>query len=45
MIAEVDIWIKHGVMVNMMNKERMLEDFLVVGQTLEAYIVASEGDT
>ena len=30
---------------NEMNKERMLEDLLTVGQTDEAYQVASEGDT
>lgn len=38
-------WMIHGAMTNVINKECMLEDLLMVIWTNEDYQVASEGDT
>ena len=45
MVAETGTWMRHVATMNEVNKECMLEYFLVVGQTHEAYQVESEGDT
>lgn len=36
---------RHGVTTNGMNKEHVLEDLLMIGQTHDAYQVVSEGET